>query len=166
MPKKLKTKTKPNPAHYIDNNLFLEQMSTFVDECAISFDKGEKRPIISDEIAISFMKIARKLANRPNFIGYTWREDMILDGIENCIRDCHKFDYNKSKNPFAYFSQICFFAFLRRIAQENKQIDTKSKVYDTKLDNGGYYHLDKQDAGDMKYYSEHAPLEHFNREIK
>jgi len=157
-----KTKTKPNPAHYIDNKLFFIQMKDFVADCDAAFAREEKRPVIPDEIAVSFMKISRKLANRPNFIGYTWKEEMILDGIENCIRYCHKFDHNKSNNPFAYFSQICYFAFLRRIAQEKKQIDTKTKLYDTQLDSANFFHLDKQDTGDMKFHEEHDPLEHFN----
>jgi hypothetical protein len=157
-----KTKTKPNPAHYIDNKLFFIQVKDYVDDCNAAFAIGEKRPIIPDVIAISFMKIARKLANRPNFIGYTWKEEMILDGIENCIRYVHKFDHNKSNNPFAYYSQICYFAFLRRIAQENKQTDTKSKLYDTQLDNSTFYHLDKQDSGDMKFHESHAPLDHYS----
>jgi len=151
--------------HYIDNQLFLQQMTDFVEDCNVAFEKGEKRPIVPDPIAESFIKISRKLANRPNFIGYTWKDDMILDGIENCIRYCHKFDHNKSKNPFGYFSQICYFAFLRRIAQENKQTDTKGKIYDTQLDNRDFYHLDHQDRGDMKFHTEHSPLDHL-REIE
>lgn len=157
--------TKKKDNHYIDNKLFFEQMCEFVDDCNEAFAKDEKRPPVPDEIALSFVKISRKLANRPNFIGYTWRDEMILDGIENCIRYCHKFNKEKSKNPFAYFSQICYYAFLRRIGMENKQTDTKGKLYDTYLDTSKFYHLDKQDAGDMKFHSEHAPLDHF-REIE
>ena len=73
------------------------------------------------------MKIANHLAYKSNFVNYTFREEMILDGIENCITYIDNFNPEKSKNPFAYFTQITYYAFLRRIQKEKKQLDTKYK---------------------------------------
>ena len=57
-----------------------------------------------------------------------FRDDMISDGIENCVQYIHNFDPAKSKNPFAYFTQIIHYAFLRRIQKEKKQLDIKTKI--------------------------------------
>ena len=77
------------------------------------------------------MKIAQRLSFRPNFINYAFREDMISDGIENCVQYIRNFDPEKSKNPFAYFTQIIYFAFIRRIQKEKKQLYIKYKTMDT-----------------------------------
>lgn len=71
------------------------------------------------------MKIATHLAHKPNFAGYSFKDEMVCDGIENCLQYIHNFDPKKSKNPFAYFTQIIFYAFLRRIQKEKKQLYTK-----------------------------------------
>jgi DNA-directed RNA polymerase specialized sigma24 family protein len=73
------------------------------------------------------VKIANHLAYKSNFVNYTFRDEMILDGIENCITYIDNFDPEKSKNPFAYFTQITYYAFIRRIQKEKKQMDTKKK---------------------------------------
>ena len=77
------------------------------------------------------MKIAQRLSYRPNFINYAFREDMISDGIENCVQYIRNFDPEKSKNPFAYFTQIIFFAFIRRIQKEKKQLYIKYKTMES-----------------------------------
>jgi len=74
------------------------------------------------------LKIATHLSYKPNFVNYMFREDMISDGIENCVQYIHNFDPEKSKNPFAYFTQIIHYAFLRRIQKEKKQLDIKTKI--------------------------------------
>ena len=73
------------------------------------------------------MQIAVHLSYKSNFINYGFREDMISDGIENCIQYIHNFDPDKSKNPFAYFTQIIYYAFLRRIQKEKKSLYVKYK---------------------------------------
>ena len=83
---------------------------------------------INDYIGQCFLDIANGLSNRPNFINYTFKEDMVFDGVENCIRYCHNFDPDKSKNPFSYFTQIVYYAFLRRIEKEKKQSYIKFKM--------------------------------------
>jgi DNA-directed RNA polymerase specialized sigma24 family protein len=86
---------------------------------------GEEPPIVTDYIGSCFLKIANGLSYRPNFINYTYRQDMISDGIENCLQYIHNFDPEKSKNPFSYFTQIIYYAFIRRIQKEKKQSHVK-----------------------------------------
>lgn len=89
--------------------------------------KGDEKPRIPDEIGKVFMQIAVHLSYKSNFINYGFREDMISDGIENCIQYIHNFDPDKSRNPFAYFTQIIYYAFLRRIQKEKKSLYVKYK---------------------------------------
>ena len=90
-------------------------------------DLGESRPPVSEYIGECFMKIAEHLSYKPNFINYEYREEMIGDGIENCLMYAHNFDPEKSKNPFSYFTQMIYYAFLRRIQKEKKQIENTSQ---------------------------------------
>ena len=94
------------------------------------------RPRVPPYIGESIMKIAEHLSYRPNFINYTYKEDMICDGIENCLLYIDNFDPNKSKNPFAYFTQIIWYAFLRRIDKEKKQLYIKHKVTENSVISG------------------------------
>jgi len=114
--------------HYIDNEKFCKSMIEWrklVEEYESSGE--EKRPPLTDYIAECFLKIAEHLSHRPNFINYPFREDMIGDGVENCILYAHNFDPEKSSNPFSYFTQIIYYAFLRRIEKEKKQAYIKYK---------------------------------------
>ncbi len=83
--------------------------------------EGKPKPYVTEYIAICFLQIAQRLSYRPNFINYTYKDDMISDGLENCLAYMHNFDPDKSTNPFAYFTQIIYYAFLRRIQKEKKQ---------------------------------------------
>jgi hypothetical protein len=108
--------------HYIDNKVFYAEMvkwKAFVD---LERAAGRKTPPVTDYIGQCFLDIATHLSYRPNFINYPYREEMIGDGIENCLMYASNFDPSKSKNPFSYFTQIIYFAFLRRIAREKKQM--------------------------------------------
>jgi len=89
---------------------------------------GEEIPQVPNYIGECFIKIATHLSYKSNFINYTFRDDMISDGIENCLTAAAKFDPNKSSNPFAYYTQIIYFAFIRRIQKEKKQQATKYKI--------------------------------------
>ena len=109
--------------HYIDNKKFYSEMVKIKEQSQV----GEKCEI-NDYIGQCFLDIANGLSNRPNFINYTFKEDMVFDGVENCIRYCHNFDPDKSKNPFSYFTQIVYYAFLRRIEKEKKQSYIKFKM--------------------------------------
>ena len=90
-------------------------------------ESGETRPRVPEYIGECFLKISENLAWRPNFINYTFRDDLVSDGIENCLLYAHNFNPEKSKNPFSYFTQIAYFAFIRRIVKEKKQADIKFK---------------------------------------
>ena len=91
-------------------------------------ENGTKPPAISNYLGDCFLKIATHLSYKPNFVNYMFREDMIGDGIENCVQYIHNFNPEKSTNPFAYFTQIIYYAFLRRIQKEKKQLEIKTKI--------------------------------------
>tara|TARA_B100000795_G_scaffold257924_1_gene231573 strand:+ start:165 stop:734 length:570 start_codon:yes stop_codon:yes gene_type:complete len=127
---KVKTKTskaKLKP-HYVDNKKFLQAMTEYRSLREIAEQKKRKAPQITNYIGECFLKIANHLSYRPNFINYTYRDDMISDGIENCLQYMSNFDPHKSNNPFAYFTQIIYYAFIRRIQKEKKQQDVKAKL--------------------------------------
>lgn len=114
-------KNRKNNAHYVDNALFLEKITEYRNSVIAAKEAGKEKPRVPNYLGECFLKIANHLAYKSNFINYTYREEMILDGIENCITYIDNFDPAKSKNPFAYFTQITYYAFLRRIAKEKKQ---------------------------------------------
>ena len=113
---------------YINNEEFLLAMIEWKKKVSEAEDCGEKNPPVSSYIGECFMKISERLSFRPNFMNYPFREDMVGDGIENCILYAHNFDETKSKNPFSYFTQIIYYAFLRRIEKEKKQAYVKYKM--------------------------------------
>ena len=114
--------------HYVDNKVFLQAMVEWKDKCAAAEKDGKEQPPVTNYIGECFLKIATHLSYRPNFINYTYKEEMISDGIENCLQYASNFNPEKSKNPFAYFTQIIYYAFLRRIQKEKKQTHVKNKV--------------------------------------
>ena len=121
-------RTKKKSIHYVDNAKFLEAMKEWKDQCRDAEETGDEKPRISNYIGECFLKIANGLSYRPNFINYTYRQEMISDGIENCLQYIHNFDPDKSKNPFSYFTQIIYYAFIRRIQKEKKQQVIKRKL--------------------------------------
>ena len=118
---------KKNP-HYVNNKEFLEAMVAFKKMVKEAEENGKERPIVPMYVADCIMKIATHLSYKPNFVNYTFREEMICDGIENCLQYIDNFDPDKSNNPFAYFTQIVYYAFLRRIQKEKKYLYTKFKA--------------------------------------
>lgn len=122
-----KNKEGTQSAHYIDNKEFFRQISVWRESLMISIEAGEPKPQVTPYLGECFIKIANHLAYKSNFINYTFRDEMILDGIENCLTYIHNFDPSKSKNPFAYFTQITYYAFIRRIQKEKRYMDTKMK---------------------------------------
>jgi len=121
-------KTKKKTEHYVDNKEFLEAMKEYKKLCRKAKRDKLPNPPVTDYIGGCFLKIANHLSYRPNFINYTFRDDMISDGIENCLQYLNNFDPEKSSNPFAYFTQIIFYAFVRRIQKEKKQVTIKHKL--------------------------------------
>jgi len=113
--------------HYINNKDFLQALIDYKKSCIESRELGKEDPPIPNYIGECFLKIANHLIRKPNFISYSFKEEMISDGIENCIMYFRNFDPEKSNNPFAYFTQIIYYAFLRRIVKEKKQLYIKYK---------------------------------------
>lgn len=113
--------------HYIDNQRFFEEMKLWKVLVTAANKSGEKHPPVTSYIGECFMKIAENLSRKPNFINYPYRDEMISDGIENCLLYAYNFDPSKSSNPFSYFTQIIYYAFLRRIQKEKKQAYIKLK---------------------------------------
>jgi hypothetical protein len=113
---------------YVNNADFLAALIEYKEGCNLAKKNKTAPPAIPNYIGECFMKIAEGLSHKPNFINYTYRDEMISDGIENCLMYFDNFDPAKSKNPFAYFTQIIYFAFLRRISKEKKQTYVKYKA--------------------------------------
>ena len=117
-----------DPAHYVDNKKFLSALLDYKKDIDLAVAAGVEIPQVPDYIGECFIKIATHLSYKSNFINYTFRDDMISDGIENCLTAAAKFDPTKSSNPFAYYTQIIYFAFIRRIQKEKKHQATKYKI--------------------------------------
>ncbi len=124
----LSTKQTAPGAHYVDNKKFLDALIEYKKEIDAAKIAGAEIPRVTDYIGECFVKIATHLSYKSNFINYTFRDDMISDGIENCLTAAAKFDPTKSSNPFAYYTQIIYFAFIRRIQKEKKHQATKYKL--------------------------------------
>ena len=114
--------------HYVNNKDFLAAMTAYRNSVLEAKEKGEQKPPVTDYIGECFLKIANHLSYRPNFINYTFRDDMISDGIENCLQYLDNFNPETSNNPFAYFTQIIYYAFIRRIQKEKKQMTIKQRM--------------------------------------
>ena len=125
---------KAKTENYVNNKEFLEAIVVYRNKVAIAKNAGKSKPIVPNYIGECFLKIATHLSYKPNFVNYMFREDMICDGIENCLQYIDNFDPEKSTNPFAYFTQIIYYAFLRRIQKEKKQLEIKGKI----LERSGY----------------------------
>jgi DNA-directed RNA polymerase specialized sigma24 family protein len=105
-------------------------MVKYHEQLYLSIKKDNQKPRVPNYIGEAILLICNRLAYKPNFINYTFREEMIADGIENCIMAVDNFNPDKSTNPFAYFTQIAWNAFLRRIAKERKQTYIKHKNFE------------------------------------
>ena len=114
--------------HYVNNAEMLESLKQYKAKLKEARENGTEEPRIPEYLGECILKIATRLSHKANFINYSYRDDMILDGIENCIQCMNSFDPEKSSNPFSYFTQVIYFAFLRRIAKEKKQSYIKGKL--------------------------------------
>lgn len=115
--------------NYIDNKTFYEAIKQYKQTVKEAEQQNKPKPILPNYLGECILLIANRLATKPNFINYSYRDEMIADGIENCIMYIDNFDPDKSTNPFAYFTQIIYFAFLRRIQKEKKHLYIKHQVY-------------------------------------
>lgn len=121
----------PVSSHYVDNKKFLQALIEYRTAIDAAKTEGKDPPQVPNYIGECFIKIATHLSYKSNFINYTFKDDMISDGIENCLTAVAKFDPAKSSNPFAYYTQIIYFAFLRRIQKEKKMQATKYKMIES-----------------------------------
>jgi hypothetical protein len=120
--------------HYVNNKEFLAALIRYQEDIEIARLQDKPKPVIPRYIGECFLKIANHLSFKPNFVNYMFKEDMISDGIENCVQYIHNFNPEKSRNPFAYFTQIIHYAFLRRIQREKRQLEIKNKI----IEKSGY----------------------------
>lgn len=123
----MKPKDKP---HYVNNKAFSQAVVDYVNSVNAAKDQGQEGPIITEYIGECFLKITEGLSHKSNFSGYTYREEMVMDAVENCVKAIMNYNVEKATrsglpNAFGYFTQISYFAFLRRIAKEKKQQDIK-----------------------------------------
>ena len=140
--------------HYVNNKEFLAALIKHRENIEIAEIQGKEKPRIPRYIGECFLKIATHLSFKPNFVNYMFKEDMISDGIENCVQYIHNFNPEKSQNPFAYFTQIIHYAFLRRIQKEKKQLEIKNKI----LEKTGYEQVFERDTLDDSNYSDYNQI--------
>lgn len=119
--------------HYVDNKRLYAEMVIHIAAYKEAKEAGIPTPRVSEYIGKCVWLIANNLSTQRNFIGYTYREEMIGDAIENCLRYLHNFDPEKSSNPFAYFTQIMYYAFIRRIDKEKRQTYIKYKSMENSI---------------------------------
>lgn len=122
------SKRKKTSRNYINNSDFCDALIKYKQDCQIALENNKPKPRIPNYIGECFMKLAEGLARRPNFFGYSYKDEMISDGIENCLMYFENFNPEKTKNPFAYFTQILWWCFVRRIQKEKKQQYIKYKA--------------------------------------
>ena len=167
----MKSTPKKQKQHYVDNQEFLAAITKYQRKVRIAAEKeypyvvdlnekqyreflkdwkSSSRPRVGNYLGSCFLKIATHLSYRPNFINYMYKDDMVCDGIENCIQYIDNFNPEKSNNPFAYFTQIVYYAFLRRIAKEKRQMDIKDKI----LEKSGYDHVFSIDGDSHADYNQ------------
>jgi DNA-directed RNA polymerase specialized sigma24 family protein len=123
-------KKPPSKNHYVNNKDLYQAMKKYKEAVRKSEAEGTTKPRVPDYVGVCLMQICNRLSHRPNFINYSYREDMIADGIENCIAAVDNFDPDRYENPFAFFTMIAWNAFIRRIDKEKKQAYIKHKNYE------------------------------------
>lgn len=126
---------KRKDSNYINNKEFSRAVFSYVEECNECKKKGIEVPVVTNYIARGFQQIAEGLSHRPNFISYSYRDDMVEDAVENCLRAIRNYNIEAATrtgnpNAFAYFTQISYYAFLRRIAKEKKQQEIKDVYFE------------------------------------
>ena len=119
--------------HYVNNQEFSAAVVDYVGTVKEAKDNNKTIPVVTDYVATCFLRIAENLSHKSNFIRYTYREEMVMDAVENCLKAVENYDINASTrtgkpNAFAYFTQIIWFAFLRRITKEKKQQEKEIEV--------------------------------------
>lgn len=129
-------KQKPQKENYVSNKDFTTAVVTYVKEVEEANREGKAEPKIPEYIGECLLKISKGISSRPNFSRYSYREEMVMDGVENCLRALTKFKVDTktrsgTPNAFAYFTQICWYAFLRRIQKEKRQEEIRQAIIDS-----------------------------------
>jgi DNA-directed RNA polymerase specialized sigma24 family protein len=116
--------------NYVNNKTLYEEMIKYKDKLKFAEEMGRTPPSVPNYVGQCFLQICNRLSTKPNFMNYSYRDEMVADAIENCVSAAHSFDPEKSSNPFAYFTQIAWNAFIRRIHKEKKQAYIKHKNFE------------------------------------
>ena len=148
--------------HYVNNKEFLAALIRYQEDIEIARLQDKTKPVIPRYIGECFLKIANHLSFKPNFVNYMFKEDMISDGIENCVQYIHNFNPEKSRNPFAYFTQIIHYAFLRRIQREKRQLEIKNKIIEKSGYNEVFDDSNKIDGDNFAEYNSIKDAVHAN----
>lgn len=153
--------------HYVDNKKFLEALKEYRDACNEAEAEGDPKPRVPEYIGECFLLIAQRLSYRPNFMNYTYKDDMVSDGIENCLTYIDNFNPDKSNNPFAYFTQIIYYAYIRRIQKEKRQTYIKYKATEKANVFGELVSMDENaEAYDEIQYVSNGHMESFISEYE
>ena len=148
---------KKKPEHYVNNKEFYAAMVEYKAACRKAEADGVIQPRIPNYIGMCIYKIATRLSNRPNFINYSYKDEMISDGIETSIINIKSFNPDKYDNPFAYFTQIIYHAFILRIQKEKKQQYVKYKSLEHAIINNDQHTFqDSDDKNISSGYNEAA----------
>lgn len=134
----------PKHRHYIDNKAFLAAIVERKAALKEAEEAGKEPPRMTEFLGECILKIATNLAKKGNFAGYQFKDDMISDAVQVCVRYLDKFDPEKSSNPFSYFTQTCTYAFINRISLEQKQQYVKMKATLNTVSDGGVADCDDQ----------------------
>lgn len=118
-----------NPSHYVDNKKFYQALVEYRAACELAETEGKERPMVTEYIGECFMKIARGVAMKHNFRNYSYINDMVSAGVEVCLRHVLSFKPDKSNNPFSYYTQAIWFAFLHIIDKEHRQTELKRRAF-------------------------------------
>lgn len=161
MPEIIIKEPKKAKAHYVDNQKFLQALVDHKKLVTKAKKLGQEKPRLPEYVGECILKIANHLSFRPNFLNYPFREDMVGDGIENCLNYVDNFNPSKSKNPFAYFTQILFYAFVRRITKEKKQMIIKYKA----IQNSPYFEDMTRQVGDEGGSGDNAYINFIKKNI-
>ena len=145
--------------HYVNNNDFSTAVVTYVEKVEEAKKNETSVPKVPDYIATCFLRIAEGLSHKANFIRYTYREEMVMDAVENCLKAISNYNLEAATrtgkpNAFAYFTQITWYAFLRRITKEKKQQEIKLK-YLTKAGIENFVDNDLEGGGVGEQVSTH-----------
>jgi len=138
---------KKKSEHYVNNKQLLEALIVYRAKVKEAAENNLPKPRITNYLGECFLKIATHLSFKPNFVNYMFKDDMVCDGIENCVQYINNFNPEKSKNPFAYFTQIIYYAFIRRIQKEKKQTHVKHKM----IEKQSYEYFTTMEGDDTPY---------------